>query len=139
MSDPEQSSGHVRDMSGDEIQSALFAQLVVQQSGMAMMLMGKSPHPETGKTMRDLDAAQVFIGQLEMLETKTRGNLSKSEEALLKQTLMTLRMTFVEAVEQPKPEPEEKPSEPKTEPKPTPGETEANEESKKRFSKKFSL
>src|SRR5947209_11987235 len=81
----------------DEL-SFLFAQLVLQQSNMAMMLMGKVAHPESGKVIQDVDAARLFIDQLEMLETKTKGNLSKEEEALLKQTLMTLRMNFVEAV-----------------------------------------
>src|SRR5207237_8838946 len=42
---------------------------------------------------------ELFIDLLEMLEAKTKGNLSQEESALLKQTLMTLRMSFVEAVE----------------------------------------
>jgi Domain of unknown function (DUF1844) len=138
MNKPETTGGGSGDFSQEEMQSALFAQLVVQQSGMAMMLLGKSPHPETGKTMRDLEAAQLFIGQLEMLEAKTRGNLTKTEENLLKQTLMALRMAFVEAVEKPQPQPEPK-SEPAAEDKVPPSQPEAAEESKKRFSKKFSL
>jgi hypothetical protein len=36
-----------------------------------------------------------------MLETKTKGNLAKDEAAFLKQTLMSLRLSFVEAVESP--------------------------------------
>ena len=40
--------------SPDEMRSALFAQLVMQQSSMAMMLLGKTAHPETGKMVRDL-------------------------------------------------------------------------------------
>jgi hypothetical protein len=77
----------------------LFAQLVLQQSNMAMMLLGKVAHPESGKVIQDIEAARLFIDQLEMLEVKTKGNLSKEEETLLKQTLMTLRLNFVEAVE----------------------------------------
>ena len=57
--------------------SALFAQLVIQQSNMAMLLMGKVPHPQTGETVRDVEAARLFIDQLEMLEAKTKGNLAK--------------------------------------------------------------
>ena len=79
--------------------SFLFAQLVLQQSNMAMMLMGKVAHPESGKVVQDVDAARLFIDQLEMLEAKTKGNLSKEEEHLLKQTLMSLRLNFVETVE----------------------------------------
>ncbi len=83
----------------EEELSFLFAQLVLQQSNMAMMLMGKVAHPESGKVVQDVDAARLFIDQLEMLEAKTKGNLSKEEEHLLKQTLMSLRLNFVETVE----------------------------------------
>lgn len=81
--------------------SALFANLVMQQSSMAMMLMGAIPHPDQGKEMRDLEAAKLFIDQLEMLETKTKGNLTNDESHLLKQTLMNLRLAYVEAVNAP--------------------------------------
>ena len=87
----------------DEMRSALFAHLVMQQSSMAMMLLGKTAHPETGKIVRDLEAAKFFIDQLEMLEFKTKGNLDQEEAALLKQRLMSLRMAFVESVDSPPP------------------------------------
>src|SRR5260370_31388951 len=87
----------------EEELSFLFAQLVMQQSNMAMMLLGKVAHPESGKVVQDVEAARLFIDQLEMLEAKTKGNLSKDEEALLKQTLMTLRLNFVQTVESPAP------------------------------------
>jgi hypothetical protein len=131
-------------MRADEMQSALFAQLVMQQSSMAAMLMGKTPNPETGKVTKDLEAARFFIDCLEMLEAKTKGNLTKEEGALLKQTLMSLRMAYVDAVNAPGE---------KTEPAPTPrpaAETldsgqppqadsgpEADEEHKKKFTKKY--
>jgi uncharacterized membrane protein YccC len=127
-------------LSREEMQSALFAQMVMQQSGIAMMLLGRAPNPQTGETMRDLESAQLFIDQLEMLEAKTRGNLTKAEETLLKQTLMTLRMAFVEATDQPQPEEKPaKPAETASEDKSAPAGEETGEESKKRFSKKFSL
>jgi len=93
-------SAHNADpISRQEELSFLFAQLVLQQSNMAMMLLGKVAHPESGKVVQDVDAARLFIDQLEMLENKTNGNLSKEEEHLLKQTLMSLRLNFVETVE----------------------------------------
>ena len=82
----------------DEIHAALFAQMVMQQSSLALMFLGVTPHPETGKKLFDLDSAQMFIAQLDMLEAKTRGNLSADEAALLKQSLATVRMAFVQAV-----------------------------------------
>jgi hypothetical protein len=83
----------------DDVQSALFANMVLQQSQMALMFLGKVPHPESGQPVTDLDAARMFIDQLEMLEVKTKGNLSKDEEGLLRQTLAAVRFAFVEAVE----------------------------------------
>lgn len=127
--------------------SALFAHMVMQQSNMAMMLLGKVAHPQTGETVRDLEAAQLFIDQLEMLEAKTKGNLSQEEERMLKQTLMALRMAFVEAAEsgggESKPADNKEASEPSKaaeavrESAPV-GETPAaEEEHRKKFSKKY--
>jgi hypothetical protein len=87
--------------SREEIMAALFANMVIQQTNMAMMLLGKVPHPETGQVIQDLEAAKMFIDQLEMLEAKTKGNLNKQEEGLLKQALSALHMTFVETVDAP--------------------------------------
>src|SRR5437016_3653693 len=97
-------SGPSSDLSSrqEEI-SFLFAQLILQQSNMAMMLLGKVAHPGSGEVVQDIEAARLFIDQLEMLEAKTKGNLSKEEETLLKQTLMNLRLNFVQAVESPPP------------------------------------
>lgn len=81
-----------------EKHSALFAQLVMQSTSMALMLMGKAPNPMTGKTETSLDGARLFIEQLEMLEVKTRGNLNADEQNLLRQNLMHARMSFVETV-----------------------------------------
>ena len=85
-------------LSRDEMMSALFAQMVMQQANMAMMLLGKMPHPQSGEISQDLEAARMFIDQMEMLELKTRGNLNKDEENLLRQSLTSLRMAFVETV-----------------------------------------
>ncbi len=123
--------------------SVSFHTLVVQEMNMALMCLGKVPHPETGASKCDLEAAQVFIDQLEMLEVKTQGNLDKTEAALLKQALTVLRMAFVEAVNQapgaaaaPKPAPAQ-PAE-----APAPGASAApaaaaEAESRKKFSKKY--
>jgi len=131
--------------SREEYLSALFAQLVMQQSNMAMMLMGKVAHPETGKTVEDFEGARLFIDELEMLEAKTKGNLSKEEASLLKQALMTLRLAFVENVESsttakpassPQPQPEQKQA-----PEPAADATTQapyeEEEHRKKFSKKY--
>jgi hypothetical protein len=136
MSEPQSNAAAGEQPGRADMYSALFAQLVMQQTNMAFMLMGKVTHPESGQVVKDLDAAQLFIDQLDMLEAKTRGNLTKEEAALLKQSLMNLRLNFVEAVEEaPQPQPQ-KPAEtpasaqPATPPAPA-------EESHKKFSKKY--
>jgi hypothetical protein len=80
-------------------QSALFGSLVLQNANMAWMFLGRMPHPDTGKTELNLEAASMFIDTLEMLEAKTRGNLDPEESALLKETLTTLRFSFVATAE----------------------------------------
>jgi hypothetical protein len=87
--------------SQEEIMAAIFANMVIQQTNMAMMMMGKVPHPETGEHLHDLEAAKMFIDQVEMLAAKTKGNLNKQEEGLLKQALTALHMTFVAAMDAP--------------------------------------
>ena len=130
----------------EESMSAQFAGLVMQQTNLALMLLGKSPHPETQQTILDLDGAKMFIDQLEMLEVKTRGNLKADEAKLLKQSLMTLRLAFVQAIDSPSPPPAaEKPKEPAA-PAQTPESAIApdqastpgsEEEARKKFSKKY--
>lgn len=88
-------------MTREEMHAALFAQMVMQLASTALIMMGRAPNPVTGKTEADLEAAQLFVEQLEMLATKTRGNLSPEEEHLLKQHLMSVRMAFVETVQPP--------------------------------------
>lgn len=129
-------------LSGEEMQAALFAQLVLQQTNLVLMLLGKTPNPQTGETSRDLEAARLFIDQLEMLEAKTKGNLTPAEARLLQQSLMTARLAFVEVVEGPSsPEPAQTTSsatgtKAESAPESAPG-TAAEEESRKRFSKKY--
>src|SRR5438045_782114 len=105
MNDTQLSHDALANTSREELTSALFASMVMQQTNLALMLLGKTPHPETGQTLRDLDGAKMFIDQLEMLQLKTRGNLDSQEEKLLKQSLTALRMAFVEAVDRPAGEP----------------------------------
>jgi len=136
------------DSSRNEEFAALFGHMIMQQANMAMMLMGKIARPDTGETAKDLQAAQYFIDQIEMLEAKTKGNLSNEESGLLKQTLMSCRLAFVEAVDEPETAPKPaidaaKPSEapasstgPAAEIPPAAAAS-TDEETRKKFSKKY--
>jgi hypothetical protein len=141
MSENPTSDREPTELTHEQLTSALFASLVIQQTNMALMLLGRVPNPETGERTQDLDAARTFIDQIEMLEVKTKGNLDKREEQLIKQSLTTLRMAFVEAVEG-------APADPQTAPSKTPGAAHdastpestgpaGEEEHRKKFSKKY--
>ena len=133
-------AAHSAPVTRDEIMASLFASMVMQQAQMALMLLGQMPHPETGETITDLEGAQMFIDQLEMLEVKTKGNLDKDEEQLLKQSLIGTRMAFVACMErQEQAAPPVAPT--LAQPAPVPA-TEvasatADDESRKKFSKKY--
>jgi len=99
MSEPTSNPQSSDAAAGDDLQTALFLDLVAQHAEMALMFLGRVPHPQTGEKVQDLETARLFISQLEMIEAKTKGNLSPREAALLKQGLMATRMAFVEVVE----------------------------------------
>src|SRR6476659_6552062 len=120
----DQGPASMEDATPEEIMSALFANMVIQNTNMALMFLGKVPHPQTGQPIKDLESAQMFIDQLEMLAYKTRGNLDDQEKQLISQNLVALRMAFVEELRKagiPVPEhlTEEIAAEPKT-PSPSP-------------------
>jgi hypothetical protein len=99
MSNLESTAETPGEVTREEALAALFASMVIQQTNLALMLLGRLPHPETGQTVHDLEGARLMIDQLEMLEVKTQGNLSEPESRLVQQNLTALRMAFVEAVE----------------------------------------
>jgi Domain of unknown function (DUF1844) len=122
--------------------SALFQTLMAQQVNMALICLGQTPD-QTGQKNLDLEGARFFIDLLEMLATKTKGNLTKNEAALLNQSLTALRLSFVEATNAapPKAAPSAPPDTPPSDTAPSPAEplTEPSGdlESRKKFSKKY--
>lgn len=85
-----------RPVTREEIQKALFIQLVAMLATSTLQQLGKLVNPVTRKTEVDLEGAEATIDLLDMLEAKTRGNLDKDEERMMKDTLMSLKMNFVE-------------------------------------------
>ena len=75
-----------------------FAGLAISLGHSALYHLGLVPDPESGQRgSRDLALARQTIDTLEMLELKTRGNLTPDEARLLEDLLYDLRMRFVEA------------------------------------------
>jgi hypothetical protein len=75
---------------------AMFLGLVASLHSTGMVQLGKFANPMTGKAERDLDAVRQTIDLLEMLQTKTKGNLSADESRFLEHSLYELRMNFLE-------------------------------------------
>lgn len=68
----------------------------------AMQQLGKLANPAAGKANVNLEAAQTTIDTLDMLAAKTEGRLDNDEARLLKDTIATLKMNYVETREEEK-------------------------------------
>jgi hypothetical protein len=71
-----------------------FNEFVILQAQNAGLFLGKIPNPQTGETSVNLRAAKSVIDSLEMLASKTRGNLTASEEKLLATALQNLKPLY---------------------------------------------
>ena len=74
-----------------------FIEFVVMQAQNAALFLGQIPNPKTGEPEVNLDLARMFIDQLEMIQEKTRGNLTNEEAAVLRNALSNLQMAYVES------------------------------------------
>lgn len=74
-----------------------FNEFVLFQAQNAGLFLGQIPHPQTGEKSVNLRAAQSVIDSLEMLSSKTRGNLTETEIKLLTMALQNLRPLFQSA------------------------------------------
>jgi hypothetical protein len=61
----------------------------------ASIALGYIPNPSTNKTEEDLTQAKFLIDTLDMLQEKTKGNLSQEEAAFLENMLYELRMGYI--------------------------------------------
>jgi hypothetical protein len=91
-------------MSQSEKESALFMGLVMMFHTAAMQHMGKIKNPLTDKVERSLDQAQFAIDILDVLVSKTKGNLSDEENRFLANTVQELKLNYVDELSK-KPEP----------------------------------
>jgi hypothetical protein len=99
-----------QDTQGSTEDTLRFLDMVGLFGTQAMIALGKLANPATGKAEKNLPAARLFIDTLEMLESKTKGNLNSDETKVLRATLTDLRLMFVEETKSP--QTPEKPSEP---------------------------
>jgi hypothetical protein len=70
-----------------------FLDLLSLLATQATLALG-APHPMTGEAHDDLEMARAMISMIEVLRTKTKGNLARDEERALDEILYQLRMEF---------------------------------------------
>jgi hypothetical protein len=127
-----------------------FIEFVMMHAQNAALFLGQIPNPKTGEAEINLDLARMFIDQLEMIQEKTRGNLTNEETMVLRNTVSNLQMAYVEASgatqprRSPQPESSEPPSQPPEQPASTAPEqsaplasSEPETESRKKFTKSY--
>ena len=116
-----------------------FIELVMMQAQQAAMFLGHVPNPQSGQPEVNLEFARMFIDQIEMLQEKTRGNLSNEETQMLTSVLSDLRLAFLQASKNPEPAAPGQPAAPAVEAAPAQATAslESEPESRKRFSKSY--
>ncbi|MGL4399485.1 MAG: DUF1844 domain-containing protein [Luteolibacter sp.] len=75
-----------------------FNEFIILQAQNAGLFLGQIPNPLSGEKQINLRAAKSVIDSLEMLVSKTRGNLTDSETKLLATALDNLRPLFEAAL-----------------------------------------
>ena len=74
-----------------------FNEFIILQAQNAGLFLGQIPNPQSGQKSVNLRAAKSVIDSLEMLASKTRGNLTDSEEKLLATALQNLKPLYQSA------------------------------------------
>ncbi len=119
-----------------------FIEFVMMQAQHAALFLGQIPNPQSGKAEVNLEMAKMFIDQLAMIQEKTRGNLSSEEGAVLRNTLASLQLAYVEVARggsspiSPEAKPSSAPADSAPSAEPT-SSAEAEAESRKKFSKSY--
>jgi len=80
----------------DDLPAVDFTTFVLSLSHSARLHLGDAPDPVSGKSEVDLPMARHSIDLLALIQEKTHGNLTGSEEQVLTQELDDLRVRYVE-------------------------------------------
>jgi hypothetical protein len=82
----------------DKLPPPSFHLLVATFASQAAVAFGQVPNPIDGKTEVRLELGRHAIDMLDILEQKTKGNLTTDEAKFLEEMLHQLRLAFVEAM-----------------------------------------
>jgi len=126
--------------------SQRFVEFVMMHAQNAALFLGQIPNPRSGEPEVNLELAKMFIDQLDMIQEKTRGNLTSEEATVLRNALSNLQMAYVEVAHgQIRQQPSAPPAtQPESEQEPTQSESaqpiassESDSDSKKKFTKSY--
>ena len=76
-----------------------FSNIILSYGMNVTIHLGLTPDPSSGQISKDLNRAKDLIDILEVLKTKTTGNLTTDEEKILDETLANLKLLYVKALE----------------------------------------
>ena len=79
-----------------ELPEANFRSLVGMLASQAIMGLGAMADPQTNRVIVDLEGSRFAIDLLDLLEQKTKGNLTDEEAKELRQILAELRSRYVQ-------------------------------------------
>ncbi|MBU1219588.1 DUF1844 domain-containing protein [Myxococcota bacterium] len=77
-----------------------FAGFIMSLASQVFIAMGEQENPESGATGTDLCLARDYIQILELLQEKTRGNLTEEERGLLDSILIDIRIKYVSRIKE---------------------------------------
>lgn len=74
-----------------------FSTFILSLSTSVLVNLGEFPDPISNQNTINLPVAQQTINIIEILQDKTRGNLTAEEDRLIDMVLYDLRMKYIEA------------------------------------------
>ena len=81
----------------DKTEPIDFGTFILSLSTSAVLHMGLIEDPQTRKKEKNLPLARQEVDIIEMLQEKTKGNLTTQERQMMDEVLYELRMRFVQA------------------------------------------
>ncbi len=93
--EPEEAVAPEEDKTDFQLPEINFATFIFSLNSSVLVQLGVIDDPATGKKAKNLPLAKQTIDILGMLEEKTRGNLTKDEESMLKNILYDLRIIYI--------------------------------------------
>jgi len=89
--------GYIRKGCNCVLPEVTFTTLIMSLNSSALFHLGEIQDPETGQTGMDLVLAKHTIDTMQLLNDRTKGNLTDKEDELLGHVLADLKLRYVKA------------------------------------------